>query len=178
MTNIPFTPSPGTTRDFRDALGRFATGVTVVTTRADFGPLGMTVNSFASVSLDPPLVLWSPSKSSRRFPAFAEAEHYAIHILSEPQSDVAHAFARRGHGFDGIDWKEGTGGTPLIAGCAARFECRQTARHDGGDHEILVGEVLRAGIGNLPPLLFLGGAYGTFHPHRAENDPGGNTRSL
>ncbi len=177
MTDTRFTPGPGTARDFRDALGRFATGVTVVTTRAEFGPLGMTVNSFASVSLDPPLVLWSPSKSSRRFPAFAAAEHYAIHILSELQSGVARAFASRGHGFEGIDWREGTAGTPLIADCAARFECRQTARHDGGDHEILVGEVLRAGIGDLPPLLFLGGAYGTFHPHQSADsaDGGGAT---
>ena len=105
-----FTPDKDTERLFRNTLGRFATGVTVITTMTDQGPLGITANSFASVSLDPPLVLWSPAKASRRFPAFAEAEHYAIHVLSEEQIDLCRRFSRDGFDFDGLDWEAGPAG--------------------------------------------------------------------
>jgi flavin reductase (DIM6/NTAB) family NADH-FMN oxidoreductase RutF len=88
-------------RDLRDALGRYATGVTVVTTMTPHGPLGMTVNSFSSVSLDPPLVLWSPARKSSRFPAFEASSHFAIHILAADQRPLAEHFARNGH-FEGI----------------------------------------------------------------------------
>lgn len=146
-------------REFRDALGRFVTGVTVVTTRAATGPLGMTVNSFASVSLDPPLVLWSPARKSSRFPAFEAAPYFAIHILSSGQRDLAEHFARIGDMPEGLAFEEGPGGIPLLSGAVARFECRHAAGHDGGDHLIVVGEVLRLVTTDLPPLLFDRGAF-------------------
>lgn len=156
------TPGPETTRAFRDALGRYATGVTVVTTQSAIGPLGITANSFASVSLDPPLVLWSPARASRRFRAFAEAEDFAIHVLGAEQESLCRRFSRDGTAFGGLDWQEGVGRTPLIAGCLARFECRTEARHDGGDHLIVVARVTRASWRDGAPLVFSAGAYGCF----------------
>ena len=117
-------------RELRDALGRFATGVTVVTTMTPQGPLGITANSFASVSLAPPLVLWSPARKSRRFPAFEAAPFFAIHVLSAGQRGLAERFALPGDGFAGVEFEAGFGGTPLIAGSTARFECRHAAGHD------------------------------------------------
>lgn len=143
-------------RDLRDALGRFATGVTVVTTA---GPLGITANSFASLSLDPPLVLWSPSRGSSRFAAFEAATHFAVHILAGDQRALAQHFARHGSGFDRFGVTEGMGGAPLLAGCAARFECRHAARFDGGDHLICVGEVLRLTHDDRAPLVYHNGVY-------------------
>jgi flavin reductase (DIM6/NTAB) family NADH-FMN oxidoreductase RutF len=156
-----FVPGPGRKRAFRDALGRFATGVTVVTCEGD-GPLGITANSFTSVSLDPPLVLWSPARSSRRFNAFVEAEHFAVHVMGEEQADIALGFAMEGDAFDGLSVARNEEGVPIIHGCLARFECRTHARHDGGDHEIVVGAVLRASSSGGAPLIFAGGSYGRF----------------
>jgi len=146
-------------RALRDALGRYATGVTVVTTQTDEGPLGITANSFASVSLDPPLVLWSPARRSRRFPAFEAASHFAIHVLSEEQQALAERFARSGDDFSGVATRPGLGAAPLIDGCAARLECQHAAQHEGGDHLIVVGEVLRFEQGPGAPLIFFGGGY-------------------
>ena len=147
-------------RELRNALGRFVTGVTVVTTMTPRGPLGITANSFASVSLQPPLVLWSPARKSRRFPAFEAASFFAIHVLSEGQRGLAERFALPGDGFAEIAFEAGYGGTPLLDGCVARFECRHAAGHPGGDHLIVVGEVLRVEQADLPPLIYHGGAYG------------------
>lgn len=157
-----FTPGPDTARDFRDALGQFATGVTVVTCQTEHGPLGITANSFASVSLDPPLVLWSPARASRRFPAFEAADHYAIHILGEHQHHICNGFVQDGFGFSHFDWHEGANGVPLIHDCLARFECTRHAIHEGGDHAIIVGRVTAAATGTGTPLLFAKGAYGRF----------------
>ena len=157
-----FQPSKETEREFRDALGRFATGVCVITTATPRGPLGITANSFASVSLDPPLVLWSPARSSRRFGAFASATHYAIHVLGEDQGDLCRRFSRSGHDFAGLDWSATEDGTPLIEGCLARFECRLAAQHEGGDHLIVVGRVVGAQYRAGAPLLFSAGRYGCF----------------
>ena len=146
-------------KELRGALGRFATGVTVVTTMTPRGPLGITANSFASVSLDPPLVLWSPARKSRRFPAFEAASFFAIHVLSAGQRGLAERFSLPGDGFAGVSHAEGLGRSPLIDGCAARFECRHAAGHDAGDHLIVVGEVLRIVQADLPPLLYHRGRY-------------------
>ena len=146
-------------RDLRDALGRFATGVTVVTTMTPRGPLGITANSFSSVSLHPPLILWSPARKSRRFPAFEAASFFAIHVLSAGQQGLAERFALPGDGFADVGYETGFGDTPLLAGCSARFECRHAAGHDGGDHLIVVGEVLRVSQTDLKPLLFHRGHY-------------------
>jgi flavin reductase (DIM6/NTAB) family NADH-FMN oxidoreductase RutF len=162
----PFVPGEETAREFRDALGRFATGVTIVTTMTDQGPLGITANSFASVSLDPPLVLWSPARTSRRFPAFEAATHYAIHVLGEDQRELCAHFSRDGFAFDALDWRKGDHGIPEIAGCLARFDCERTAAHDGGDHLIIVGRVLSAEARDGAPLVFSSGRYGHFtHAH-------------
>lgn len=159
------TPGPDTTRAFRDALGRYATGVTVITTQSEIGPLGITANSFASVSLDPPLILWSPAKQSKRYAAFAGAEHYAIHVIGAEQKDICDRFSKNGTAFDGTDWEQSAHGVPLLNGCLARFECKRVANHDAGDHEIIVGSVLHATWRAGEPLVFSQGAYGRFaHP--------------
>jgi len=160
---VHFTPGAGNERAYRDALGQFATGVTVVTAMSADGPVGMTANSFASVSLEPPLVLWSPAKASTRHRYFAAARHYTIHVLCADQRDLAQAFAASGHeGFARFDWEESAEGVPLLGSCLARFECRQQACHDAGDHDIIVGEVKRALLREGPPLLYVRGVYGGF----------------
>ena len=156
------TPCAETSRDFRDALGRYATGVTVVTTQSEIGPLGITANSFASVSLDPALVLWSPAKASSRYSAFAESQHYAIHILAAEQSAVCKGFSRDGGAFANLDWTRNDAQVPLIEGCLARFECERVVTHDAGDHGIVVGRVTRASWREGLPLVFCQGAFGGF----------------
>ena len=157
-----FVPGPETARQFRDALGRFATGVTIVTCETEEGPLAIAANSFSSLSLDPPLVLWSPAKMSRRFPPFHDAKQYAINILGADQIALCQTFARDGTAFADVVWSKGANGAPIIEGCLATFECTQHAVHDGGDHVIIVGEVTQARMGEGEPLVFSKGAYGRF----------------
>lgn len=156
-----FAPGEDTARLFRDALGRFATGVTVVTCQSELGPLGITANSFASLSLDPPLVLWSPAKSSRRYQAFVEAERFAIHVLGDTQKDVCMNFTKQGDDFSTLDWSLGAFDVPLIEGCLARFECTRHAIHDGGDHSLIIGRVETLELREGSPLIFAKGAFGT-----------------
>lgn len=139
-----FVPTADNTRQLRDAFGRFATGVTIVTAPSEQGPIAITANSFSSVSLDPPLVLWSPDKNSRRFPFFEKAEHYAIHILAADQDALCWNVAKNFDGLKDEPLSLNAEGVPVIEGCLARFECRQTAIYEGGDHAIVLGEVLRA----------------------------------
>jgi flavin reductase (DIM6/NTAB) family NADH-FMN oxidoreductase RutF len=152
-----FAPSGETTREFRTALGRFATGVTVITAQGPDGPVGITANSFASLSLDPPLVLWSPAKTASRFNAFVESRHYAIHVLAAEQADLCNHFARNGYDFDLPGLSANAQNVPLLSGCLARFECCQVAIHDGGDHVIIVGEVTHAAHRDGLPLTFSNG---------------------
>jgi flavin reductase (DIM6/NTAB) family NADH-FMN oxidoreductase RutF len=152
---------PGDHRALRDAFGRFATGVTVITTVGPEGPVGFTANSFSSLSLDPPLVLWSPAKSSRRFGVFAGASVYAIHVLADDQTGLIHRFTRTGEGFDGLDLAMTDEGLPVLP-ALARFDCAAHAVHDGGDHAILVGRVLRVTLREGAPLVFSQGRYGGF----------------
>lgn len=154
------TPDGG--RAFRDALGRFATGVTLVTTQGPQGPVGFVANSFASVSLDPPLVLWSPARASTRFPLFRDAAHYAIHILGVDQFALIARFGRQGAGFDGLAHEISPEGVPCLPEALARFECDRVAAHDGGDHLIIVGHVRRFALRDGAPLVFSQGAYGGF----------------
>lgn len=161
MTETSFTPDAAHQRDLRDALGRFATGVTVITTRTALGPVGITANSFAALSLDPPLVMWAPGRFSRRFDAFAEAEYFAIHVLEAGQLPLARHFAADGLDFNLPDVTENAQGIPLLAGCLARFECARHAVYPGGDHAIVVGEVLRVNTMSGAGLRFFSGNYGT-----------------
>ncbi|MFC4312251.1 flavin reductase [Steroidobacter flavus] len=146
---------------FRGALGAFATGVTIVTTiDADGNDVGLTANSFNSVSLDPPLVLWSLAKTSLSLGAFSAAPHFAVHILAADQEALSNKFAKRGvDKFSGVDVQRGEGGIPLLTGCGARFQCRTAYQYDGGDHVIFVGEVLQFDHSQRVPLLFHGGRY-------------------
>ncbi|MFN3576682.1 MAG: flavin reductase family protein [Tabrizicola sp.] len=155
-------PDAGNTRLLRDALGRFATGVTVVTIAGPEGPMGFTANSFASLSLDPALVLWSPAKASQRYPFFAAARHYAIHVLGRHQAELSARFSRGGQGFDGLTWQANAEGVPTLPGVLARFDCAQHATHDGGDHLIIVGQVLRLAVEEGEPLVFAKGRFGGF----------------
>jgi flavin reductase (DIM6/NTAB) family NADH-FMN oxidoreductase RutF len=154
-------------QEFRAALGLFATGVTIVTARtADGVPVGLTANSFNSVSLSPPLVLWSLRSAALSMPAFARGSHYAIHILAAEQLELARRFATPGiDRFAGLAFEQGSGGVPLIPGCAALFECANRSQYEEGDHVIFVGEVERSHHrAGAQPLIFHGGRYYTELP--------------
>lgn len=168
-----FVPGPESKRQFRDALGRFATGVTVVTTVTPDGPVGITVNSFASVSLDPPIVLWSIGRNSKRFTAFSDCEHFAVHVLGAEQLDLSHRFARSGDAFADLAFDRNGAGVPLLRGCLSCFECTRIARHDGGDHLIVIARVSSATLRDGEPLLFAGGDYGRFDGFAAAESPAG-----
>lgn len=146
---------------FRKALGSFATGVTIITTRdVTGGPVGLTVNSFNSVSLNPPLVLWSLAETSHCLPTFRAASHWAVHVLSSDQEALSGRFARRGEDkFAEVDLEAGLGEVPLLRGCSARFQCRTAFQYDGGDHVIFVGEVLAFDRVDVAPLVFHAGGY-------------------
>jgi 3-hydroxy-9,10-secoandrosta-1,3,5(10)-triene-9,17-dione monooxygenase reductase component len=148
-------------RAFRDALGQFPTGVTVITALGRDGhPVGLTVSSFNSVSLHPPLVLWSLARHQPVAHDLAACEVYAIQLLAEDQAPLSQHFARReGDRFVDLPTTAGEYGVPLLDGCCAWFECRNTQRHEGGDHIIFVGEVLRFDRAERPPLVFQAGAY-------------------
>ena len=150
-------------RDFRNALASFATGVTVVTAQDGSGGLtGLTVNSFASVSLDPPLVLWSLSLYTPALAAFRNCRHYAINVLAADQLELSNLFARPSDDqrrFADLAFDPGSRGVPLLRGCCAWFECRNETHHDGGDHLIFVGRVENYHYQDRPPLVFQGGQY-------------------
>jgi flavin reductase (DIM6/NTAB) family NADH-FMN oxidoreductase RutF len=141
MPQTSFIPGADTARAYRDALGCFATGVTVVTTQTDSGPLAITVNSFTSVSMQPPLLLWCPDRSSLRHDAFVTAQRFAIHVLAEDQSDA---------------------GTPALPGFIARFECQHFDSYPAGDHTIILGQVTQVTTCPGNGLVFKRGQYGGF----------------
>jgi 3-hydroxy-9,10-secoandrosta-1,3,5(10)-triene-9,17-dione monooxygenase reductase component len=151
-------PSPVTPVAFREALGQFPTGVAIVTARAGDHPIGMTANSFSSVSLDPPLVLWSIAGSALSHDAFVAADAFAVHFVSADHPHLATRFAGRGLAkFAGLVCEPGMTGAPLLTDIAPIFECRACARYPGGDHTILVGEVVRIVARSHEPLLFHSG---------------------
>lgn len=147
--------------EFRKALASFATGVTIITARDARGaPVGLTVNSFNSVSLNPPLVLWSLAETSNCLPVFRAVSHWAVHVLATDQDALSARFARRGEDkFAGLDTEAGLGEVPLLRGCTARFQCRTAFQYQGGDHLIFVGEVLAFDRSVSAPLVFHGGQY-------------------
>jgi len=182
-------------RQFRDALAQFPTGVTIVCARGPHerrgadprreslphggsaaanaasvgGPhpryVGFTANSFNSVSLDPPLVVWSLNRRSTSLAAFEKTEHYAINVLAHDQTDLARRFSRpHADRFEGVEFGLGAAGAPLIAGCIAWFECRHHAQHRAGDHVLFIGEVTTCGRKNGAGLVFHHGRFGSTHP--------------
>lgn len=162
-----FEPTESTQRELRDALGQFATGVTVITCMADGAPLGMTANSFASVSLDPPLVLWSPAKSSARHDSFVRADHFCVHVLAADQTDLCRRFTKDGRDFSGVSLDTEAANAPLISGCLTRFECDRDAVHPAGDHTIILGRVTGVVTRVGEPLVFSKGRMGGFAQREA-----------
>jgi flavin reductase (DIM6/NTAB) family NADH-FMN oxidoreductase RutF len=149
-------------RLLRNALGRFATGVTIITCRAEDGSwVGLTANSFNSLSLSPPLVLWSLRDVSPNLVAFSTAPSFAVNVLTEAQVELSRRFAsnQEADRFAEGAWALGAHGAPVLAGCAAVFECRTVTQQPAGDHRLFIGEVLACEESNLPPLLFQAGHY-------------------
>jgi len=162
MSNNGFDP-----RAFRDALGNFGTGVAVITTVDQDGTwAGLTSNSFNSVSLEPPLVLWSLAKTSTNYDSFISADYFSVNILSSNQVELSNRFAQKGGDkFSGLDCDIGLGGVPLLKGCVARFECKKIQQHEGGDHLIFIGEVEQFSQQDQQPLAFLRGKYAVMEQH-------------
>ncbi|NKJ48636.1 hypothetical protein CIC12_18210 [Burkholderia sp. SG-MS1] len=148
-------------KSLRKTLGAFTTGVTVITTLGGDGRrYGVTANSFSSVSLDPPLVLWSQSTTSRSHPAFRDTERFVVNILAVDQIHVSDRFAKSGDDkFDGFETDEGLAGLPIIRGAAAYLECRKMATYPGGDHVVFLGLVENLFRGDRAPLAFCDGQY-------------------
>lgn len=162
-------------REFRDTLGTFTTGVTVVTTRGATGePAGLTANSFNSVSLEPPLVLWSIAKTSRALEDFKQAEYWAVHILADGQEALAKVFASKADDkFSGLETVDGIAGLPLLSGCTSVFQCKAEQAHDAGDHIILVGRVIEFERHDRTPMVFSQGSFAV----AAKKPEAGNTGS-
>jgi 3-hydroxy-9,10-secoandrosta-1,3,5(10)-triene-9,17-dione monooxygenase reductase component len=172
------TPATFDSRNFRNALGSFATGVTIVTTRdVDGNDVGLTANSFNSVSLDPPMVLWSLAKTSAALPAFMDSSHFAVHILSAEQEALSNTFSRRGiDKFANLELQRGIGDVALLGGCSAYFECNTTFRYEGGDHVIFVGEVVGFTDQARAPLVYHSGGYGLVVKKQVPPAQPGNAR--
>lgn len=145
----------------RAALGRFATGVTIVSCRAaDGSPVGLTANSFNALSLQPPLILWSLRSVSANLDSFVAASHFAVNVLAENQVDLSRRFASPvpDKFAEGL-WTDGLGGVPVLAGCAAVFECEQVSCQTAGDHVLFIGQVHRVSEAPVTPLVFQSGHY-------------------
>ncbi len=159
-------------RSLRNALGAFATGVTIVTTRGKEGDVGLTANSFSSVSLNPPMVLWSLAKTAGSIETFREAPHFTVHILSAHQEHLSTRFASKVvDRFEGIELERGPEGIPMLTDCSARFICRTAFQYEGGDHVIFVGEVVEFTHSPTAPLVFHGGRYGMLFGKEAAGQP-------
>jgi flavin reductase (DIM6/NTAB) family NADH-FMN oxidoreductase RutF len=163
-------------RQFRDALAQFATGVTIITARAQNGFVGLTANSFNSVSLEPPLIIWSLARRSRSLAIFEGVERYAVNVLAHDQIELARRFSRpHTDRFAGVAFRLGEADAPLIEGCACWLECRHHALHPTGDHMLFIGEVFASAHHRLLPLIWHGGKYRVSQAHpdgRDEKQPG------
>ena len=149
----------------RQAFGKFATGVTIVTAAdADGRAVGVTANSFSSLSLDPPLLLWSIGRNSSSYRVFQQTGHFAVHVLDQTQTALSQRFSARGvNRFEGVPIEPGPGGCPLLPDYHVRFECSVSERHEGGDHLIMVGRILNVEQRPGSPLLFYGGRFARLH---------------
>jgi 3-hydroxy-9,10-secoandrosta-1,3,5(10)-triene-9,17-dione monooxygenase reductase component len=163
-SRIPDDPeSAARARRFRDVLGLFASGVTVVTSLSDGAPVGMTCQSFSSVSLEPPLVMFCPAKTSRAWPMMQRAGFFCVNFLSADQAEVSQAMATKGSDkYDGIDWRPASTGAPLIDGVLGFVDCTVHSVHEAGDHYVVLGRVRELGFGEEgKPLLYYRGSYDT-----------------
>lgn len=151
---------PGDPAAYRAVMGAFPTGVTVMTVQSGEDRAGCTASSFNTVSMDPPLILWSLGLRAPSLPLFRSAGHFAVNILAEGQQALARQFSRPAPDkFAGVPLRPGITGAPLIEGAIAHIECRVWARHPGGDHEIMLGEVVALSRGDGRPLVFSGGGF-------------------
>lgn len=168
ISGVEFSP-----KAFRRALGNFATGVTIITARnADGEMAGATASSFNSLSMDPPLILWSCIKQARSCPVFESAARFVVNVLASDQIDLSNHFARQQEDkFAGIEWEKGIGGVPILPNCAARFQCETYDKLDGGDHWIFVGKVISFDDFGRSPLCFHQGSYAALFSH-----PGASSR--
>lgn len=148
-------------REFRNIVGNFATGVTVITTKIKGTPIGFTANSFTSLSLEPKLVLFNIDKGSSNYDAFMDTDHFAVNILAHDQMDVSKQFAQKDvDRFAGIDYEEKVTGSPVLTGTLAYLDCKVANRYDGGDHTIIIGEVVDGKeTSEKEPLIFYKGKY-------------------
>lgn len=164
-------------KEFRRALGNFATGVTIITARAADGTnVGVTASSFTSLSMDPPLILWSSIKDTPSCKIFETASHFAVNILASDQMDMSNHFARQQEDkFEGVEWVEGVGGAPLFHNCAGRFQCESYDKLDGGDHWIFVGRVVSFDDYGRSPLCFHQGSYSIVFSHPETYPASGKT---
>ena len=157
-------------RQLRDALGCFATGITVVTAHPEgYQPIGLTVNSFASVSLDPPLVLWSLDRNSENVTPFLQSDHFGVNILEAGQADISGRFATRGrHNMAPDEFETWKTGAPILVETLAQFDCKVFKKFEGGDHMIFLGEVVQIASGQGNPLLYAAGDYRQLAPSQGE----------
>ena len=164
-TPIPDDPeSAARARRFRDVLGLFASGVTVVTSLSEGAPVGMTCQSFSSVSLEPPLVMFCPAKTSRAWPMMQRAGFFCVNFLAADQADISQAMATKGSDkYDGIDWRPAGTGAPLLDGVLGFVDCTVHSVHEAGDHYVVLGRVRELGFGEREgkPLLYYRGSYDT-----------------
>ena len=154
-----FNPTEDRIADYRQALGNFPTGVTIITCMSQSGPLGITVNSFTSVSLKPPLIMWCLNKKSTRFSSFMDAENFAVHVMPTGSKSLCLSFAKSAQAFEETDWSLSAQQVPLLKNSLARFECRQFADYDGGDHSIVLGLVDLVSTTEGVPLTFAQGCF-------------------
>lgn len=160
-------------RELRNCFGKFATGITVITTIAPDGTkIGLTVNSFSSLSLDPPMILWSLDKKSKNLDALVEASYFAVNVLASDQMDISNNFARTSDDkFNGVEVIDGKCGIPLLTGTVAHLECRKVTTYEGGDHIIFIGEVEHFDMTDRKPLLYTNGQYTIAARHPLAKQP-------
>ena len=166
-------------KEFRRCLGNFATGVTVITAKsADGTQVGVTANSFNSVSLDPPLILWSIIKTSSSYAVFENSDHFAVNILAADQIDLSNNFAKPSDNkFANVETQSGVGGAPLLQNTAANFQCEKYQVVDGGDHWIMIGKVVAFENLGRAPLLYVQGSYAGAIPFTGAKTPATNVAS-
>ncbi len=150
---------------FREVMGHFATGVTIVTAMEGTEPVGFTCQAFTSLSIDPPLVALAPGKSSTSWPRIAAAKTFCVNILADDQEALSRDFAvSGGDKFTGVGWRPGASGAPVLDGALAWIECEFELAHDAGDHELVIGKVREMGVSRRQPLLYYRGGFGRFEP--------------